>query len=158
MRAASAVQRFARQLERHAHAHHLVGRHGARAQAPLLAAAELQRALQLHAAAAGACAALRHHQGADSLWAVHLVRRQRHQIQPRDSQNRRGHLPTLCAASTCSRAPPCRAQIAAMRGDVLDHADLIVDVHDGHQHGVRPQRRGNLRGLEQAVADRAPGR
>ena len=65
-----------------------------------------------------------------------------------------GHLPALCAASTCRRALPCCAQIVGNARDVLDHADLIVDVHDGHQHGVRLQRRGNLLGLNEAAAVR----
>ncbi len=38
------------------------------------------------------------------------------------------------------------------RGDVLDDADFVVDVHDGDQHRIGLQRRSDLSGVEQSAA------
>jgi hypothetical protein len=40
----------------------------------------------------------------------------------------------------------------ADRGDVLDHADLVVDQHHRDQDGVGPHRRLELVEVEQAVS------
>ena len=53
---------------------------------------------------------------------------------------------------------PDAARKRRNRSDVLNDADLIVDVHDRHQHRVRAQRRGHLRRIQHAVADRESGR
>jgi hypothetical protein len=59
-------------------------------------------------------------------------------------------LPVACAASTWNRTPFLAAD-GAERGDVLDHADLVVHVHDRGQDRVGTDRRLELLQVEHAV-------
>ena len=46
---------------------------------------------------------------------------------------------------------PAAAAKLADRGNVLNHPDFVVDVHDRDQNGVRPQRRLELFEVEQTI-------
>jgi hypothetical protein len=105
--------------KRLAHADDLVRGQRARAQAALVAAAVNLR-LDAHARLAT------HVQRADALGAVGLVRREAHQVDRAALARSIATLPVACAASTWKTMPRSR-QMLADRGDVLDHADLVVD-------------------------------
>ena len=64
-----------------------------------------------------------------------------------------GTLPALCAASACSGIAARIAQ-ARDRGDVRQHAGLVVRVHQRHERRVRPQRLGDLRRIDRPVRPR----
>ncbi len=123
-----------------------MGRHGARPEASLLSTAELQRR-QLHALTVPApAAAPRHQQRADALRTVHLVRRQRHEIDPKARKVDGDLADALRRIHVQTRTAMLRTDRAYGR-NILDDADLVVDLHDGHQHRVRLQRRGDLIGV-----------
>ena len=125
----------------------LMRRQRARAQAALLAAAELQRHEAEPRLAPDA-------QRADALGSVHLVRRERRAGRCSRARTSSGSLPALCAASTWSSTPRSRHRCAD-RGHVLHDAGLVVHVHQRHEQRVAAQRRRDL--LRLARCRRRPG-
>ena len=118
------------QRERRAHAHHLMGRHRSGAQVPFLTTPVLQRP-QLHATTP------RHDECSDSFRSIGLVRRQRQQVEPHAREVQRALAHALRGIHVQAGAAVRGAQ-TGNRGNVLDDSDLVVDVHDGDQDGVRP--------------------
>ncbi len=124
---------FAGDAEGLAHADDLVGGQGARTHAALVAAA-----VHLRFDADARLAA--HVQRADALRAVGLVRRTRTSGRPSACPGRSRPC-RWTARRRRGRGCPSRGTARRWLGDVLDHADLVVHVHDRDQDGVGAQRR-----------------
>src|SRR5690606_436180 len=125
-----------------AHADDLVSGQGAGTHAPLVAATVDQR-LQTHARLAA------YVQGADALRTVGLVGGEGHQVDLHGLQVD-GHLAGRLGGVDVEQHPAGTGQLTD-GGDVVDGADLVVDVHDRHQDGVLAQRRLDHGRSHQAV-------
>ena len=114
-------------------------------QTRLLTAAKHQRRQ-------GRLAARAHEQRADALRAVDLVRRQRQQVHRQPRQIQRQPPDALRGIDMKHhRAFPAHLTDGL---DVLDHARLIVDVHQGHQRRIGAQGRGDGARTDPAVGVR----
>src|SRR5471032_1151278 len=130
------------EAEGFAHADDLVGRQRARTQAALVATAVHLR-FQAHARLAADV------QGADAFRAVGFVRGEGHQVDfgfLQVDDHFAGRLRGVAVEDDALRA----AQFAD-RVDRLDHADLVIDQHDGDQDGIRTDGGGQLFDGDQAI-------
>src|ERR1700733_12541677 len=102
---------------------------------------------ELHTASPACIASLRDREGPHTLWSVYLVRRERHQVGAETRKMHRAFSDALCRIDMQPGPAVPRTHRADGR-DILNHADLIIDVHEGYQHRVRAQRGGNLAGIQ----------
>ena len=94
--------------------------------------------------------ALAHVERTDAFGAVDLVRRDRDEVE-RERVHIERHLARGLGAIAVQGDTALAAQCAD-RGEVLQHTDLVVRVHDRGQHGVGTQRRRERRRLDQPGA------
>ena len=125
-----------------AHAHTLVSSQGTGTHAALMTAT-VGLGFQTHARLAA------HEQRTDTFGAVGFVRREGHQINFQRFQIDRHLARGLCGINVEKHAT--RTGQLTERSNIVNRADLIIDVHDRHQNGVFTQRSFNQRRRNQTV-------
>src|SRR6202034_2173469 len=121
-------------------------RHRTGAQRPFLASA-IEDRRQLNAAPP------RYEQRPRPFWAVGFMRGYGHQIDAERGEIDVALADALRSIDMYPRVPRSSAELGD-RADVLDHAGLVVHVHDGHQHGIGAHGRSHARRIENSVGIR----